>query len=505
MPSQSPVDAGHGMEVPELPPVRFHFTPHEGPVPPLCGCCCCSHTILQEFLQVPAAISTILSIASQGLSPTLSSWKPGPTQRPRTSCSTPGGYCPERCNRQLQCSSSQERESMKQQHHFPRRKGPLSKIKLRHNVLVSHLRFPVPAQAKPAHRFLGVRPHAPCPPPPSGLSSEPRAIGVWIPTGPFGVQQQPQENTAPSAAGWVIASQQRRRELQRFLLHPSGKLSFTCKFSRMTISAGQLVQYQQGTSTLLHRMLQLESTAASPAKTHSRDVPPAQELGTKAASLCTAAGIPHRQHNLLLAMGLSTFPAQPLARAQPHKKGSGFEHRLTDSLPTPTSASAKCAYPSPSTSSLSCKSQKFTARDQTAEDKSKKPFLRKVQPKKLLWAQILSYFLISFYPSSELWRCKQDTLNCLAPSKSKGERLLPTDFPRYRQPPPSLSQFPTAAPGLLQSSHLPLQHCEQGWVKPFEQVLAMYTSVAKEQLLMDIVPISFPAPCLSYSSVGPTG
>lgn len=66
-------------------------------------------------------------------------------------------------------------------------------------------------------------------------------------------------------------------------------------------------------------------------------------------------------------------------------------------------------------------------------------------------------------------------------------------------------KFPTAVPGLLQSSHLPLQHCEQGWVKPFEQVLAMYTSVAKEQLLMDIVPISFPAPCLSYSSVGPTG
>lgn len=28
-----------------------------------------------------------------------------------------------------------------------------------------------------------------------------------------------------------------------------------------------------------------------------------------------------------LVMGLSTFPAQPLARAQPHKKGSGFEHR----------------------------------------------------------------------------------------------------------------------------------------------------------------------------------
>lgn len=35
---------------------------------------------------------------------------------------------------------------------------------------------------------------------------------------------------------------------------------------------------------------------------------------------------PHRQHNLLLAMGLSTFPAQPLARAQPHRKGSRFEH-----------------------------------------------------------------------------------------------------------------------------------------------------------------------------------
>lgn len=27
-----------------------------------------------------------------------------------------------------------------------------------------------------------------------------------------------------------------------------------------------------------------------------------------------------------LAMGLSTFPAQPLARAQPHRKGSRFEH-----------------------------------------------------------------------------------------------------------------------------------------------------------------------------------
>lgn len=53
------------------------------------------HSLKACFLLCKASVGCPCPLGSEGLSPTLSSWEPGPTQCPRTSCSTPGGYCPE--------------------------------------------------------------------------------------------------------------------------------------------------------------------------------------------------------------------------------------------------------------------------------------------------------------------------------------------------------------------------------------------------------------------------